>query len=899
MKKKWLFLLLIAITLVFTGCPELTGLLDKDTEETLTELINKDSSDVDLQNAVIDENVTINVAKKISNADFSGKTITIPTSGVVLDNIKNANIVVTDAVSRNVSRSVGNKSITIQNCPNIISIDIKVQVTIAIEDSEVESLTINAANSSVVLKDETLISGLKVVAEGASLKAITSTTSTKVPQIEALTVSATVSNVDIAGGSIEAITVETSSTATTKPSITLTGSVEIERIVEKDETGKTSAGSVIVSDEIKEEVTLPEDVVLVTISSVTLKKTDEVIRTYEIGDDFDFTGLSVEITYSDNSKKEIALTKANTTISGFNTTTEGTCKVHFVYNGYELSSGINVTVVASTKAYKILLDEGIDLLFEGSFDEGIAKIRSAYEKEKNDETKLYYALAELATISTSENVASLLKNHFGIVNYPATMNALLNGEWLKDYVETDYVDTILLEEATYGSYVRVDGDEYLEGDPVIYLVDPRAYLDEDGDWIYNYDIELYNISLNENGKYLMYRYDLESLGITIPEGTTLYRWNWDDYKCVNAGSVSAPEFALPSWFEGTKYYEESLFGSVESTNTLLWLLLTNLTDCNPTGLNEMLDSILAIFAGNFETAKQLTSELSHASVYVPAKVIDVFGLEEIFGDSGLKIGKAEMNVLIAAMEIVQGTFEWIASYDFSADITQLKYLFSDSFYEYEDADAEGEKSLEMIKNITSKDILEVRDASLMDDSKNSFVDALNLIENSYNYLVSADSYYPQAAIDEIKEYGDVLLEGLQDLRTCINEETVFFIPEDIENGWKSLNNIFAVDMGKFFTPGYFSNFFEKDANGIVPYFVVEIDSFDEVGNWLGSETIGEIKVTSEMTYADVQTAAEKVATDSGAEDFYTYLTFKLQYSLLKDLCPGCFDDLEDTAFMSF
>ena len=53
----------------------------------------------------------------------------------------------------------------------------------------------------------------------------------------------------------------------------------------------------------------------------------------------------------------------------------------------------------TTDNTKDLLAEAVDLLLDLKIDEGVAKIKEAYSVQKNNETTLYYALAELASIS--------------------------------------------------------------------------------------------------------------------------------------------------------------------------------------------------------------------------------------------------------------------------------------------------------------------------------------------------------------------------------------------------------------------------------------------------------------------------------------------------------------------
>lgn len=97
------------------------------------------------------------------------------------------------------------------------------------------------------------------------------------------------------------------------------------------------------------------------------------------------------------------------------------------------------TTISSTKDYKKYISEGIANLESATPDieSAISNFNKAYETEANDETRVYSALASLASISTTSATASFFKNHLGITNYPSTMNALFNGAWME---EAEYID---------------------------------------------------------------------------------------------------------------------------------------------------------------------------------------------------------------------------------------------------------------------------------------------------------------------------------------------------------------------------------------------------------------------------------------------------------------------------
>lgn len=417
----------------------------------------------------------------------------------------------------------------------------------------------------------------------------------------------------------------------------------------------------------------------------------------------------------------------------------------------------------TTEETKALLNEAVDLLMEGDIDGGIAKIKTAYDGQKNDETKMYYALAELASISVDESVSTLLTENIGIRNYPSKMNALLNGEWLKEGLE-----------------------------------------------------------------------------------------------------------------------------SVTTAEQLSMQIIINLIDCNPDGLNDLVDNIVDIFGDKFENAKALAASMSNASVALPEELFDALELEEVLGKSSLKVGKAELNVLVASMEILQGTFQWISSYDWSVNIASIKDALPIN------EESEG-LDLDFFRNLINKKTLAVRNAKAMEASKESFIDAIDMVVASYDYLVGDTSEYPQAAIDAIKEYGDAIKAEALKVKTAIKNGEVYRIKES--------DFRFSIDLGKFFQSGYFSNLIEKDDNGgLQLYLNIGGNYIDDNGYIFFNEYV---KLSSTTRAADLkQIASEWLETymeENGiTQDQLNYpsicIVFKLNGSYLDKLLPGLFpaEDIDET-----
>ena len=696
----------------------------------------------------------------------------------------------------------------------------------------------------------------------------------------------------------------------------------------------------------------------------------------------------------------------------------------------------------TTDNTKDLLAEAVDLLLDLKIDEGVAKIKEAYSVQKNNETTLYYALAELASISVDQSVATLFKDNFGVKNYPAKMNSLISGDWMKEYPVTRNCCVLNVYQDESGSFVRVNADEtsydeyaYQNGE----LVNCEAYFDgEDWMWGYDYNIGyLTNITLDENGKYLVEydylpdyidvssatKYDsdfmykgfeeyrnggyvkfsgtkvdidnylstwfvLDDFGtwiddsylhqitnITLDENgkylvrydnlpygidysnATKYSWSWNDdgslnvyqtengsyvrvsgkeishsgeyylykngnwvresasftditvgsgeyytskwyledkFDCTNItqyrllnkikqvqiGTSLLPEFNEVSWFKDTGL--EVKFGSTHTAYSVMNLMLVNAIECNQTGLNNAIDNMLAIFNSKFANAKALASSITNASVEVPAKVFDAFGLKDLLGQDALKIGKAELNVFVASMEIIKGTLEWIASYDWTLNVDPIKNAVIQQ---------NEESLLACFEDVFTANTLNVRNASAMTASKASFVSAISLIEESYNYLVGDTSEYPKAYIDEIKEVGDVYLEGANLLKDAIQSGGVFYVPEyfEPEDKWPTTaaNTCMQIDFGKFFQAGYFSDIIDRNAEGKVVLYINAVGYYwDEDDNYVEVYDFG-IPFTSFDTIAeDIQSEIERRGIDTSlVQGYYQGLAFRLDSSLIVD-CVG-------------
>ena len=1040
MKKLFLLSLLAFFTFGIISCNSEGFEEEREDVTSLTSMLNADSSNIDLSTISCIEDASINKSKKISNGNFGGKTLTVNTNDVVLENVDNIVIVISE---------VARGKITLINCSDVLVITIEGGEELNITDSSVKEINVNDDNSSINLVNDTNVKKINVSQKGTAINSETTGESEKAPVISELNVAPTVDNVDVSGGKIENVVINEAGTESA-PTVTVTGGITIEKVESKDETGATKPGNIVVSDNAKDDVVLPEDVTPITIKSISLGKGEGVKYSYEVGDVFDYTDLAVLITYSDDSEKSVMLNKVNSVVMGFDSSAAGTCTLSFKYNGIAVEGTINITVAETSKEWKVLLNQGIDLLCEGHFDEGFTKIKLAYANEQNDETKMYYALVELASISTDESVNKIMKENLGITNYPAEFNSLISGDWLEKYPDYGRVDLydvydtkyyygyvrvdgelcdesekdsilcdyhfeeegdlsssaiwiknpVLSDEGKYvirawrigkvpegtnvysvkeiievgeyvdnnGPYVRVDGElceswednsvyidyflddegnwidswrilssEYIKN-PVVsengrYLVDKHylseipegtnvysvkdtneldeyvyedeskrfvrvdgelceswednsvnigCYLDDEGDWIDPYRVlsseYIKNPVVSENGRYLVRSWYVPE----IPEGTKYYEYDYtDEDKRVliydNDSSLLA-QFNEPAWLKDTDYYKESFVGTTATNVTQVLRFYASLIDCNPNGANELIDNIVNVFNTKFNPVKEIANTISNNSVLIPAKVIETLNLEELLGDSNVKLGKAELNVVIASLQLFKGIFEWISSYDLSANITELKSLFNSN----------GSFDHNYINDIIKVDTFKTRNESAMALSKATFVDALDMLLASYDFIVSSENDYPQAAKDEIKRYGDVLKSACNQLKNSITNGTVFYIPEDDPfetNEWNATkdNCWFGIDMGKLFKAGYFSDIVERTSSG-----ALKIICDVEARTYEGGYDVATFEVTSDMTAESLEAKILQLGKEEYPEAYswrgVLYINFNTE--LLDASLPG-------------
>lgn len=938
---KRFFLGLAAALLVFgaISCKQSAG-NDEPKAKTLTQLISTGKS-VDLKSATYSEDAEIKKGGNItiSNADLGGKTLTVNAAGVTLKNIKNANLIIGEAV--------GEGDVTLDSCDFN---DVKVlgggANSIHVVTTKIKKIEVKKTKVRVLLEDKTEVTEVAIKADGAKLEAekdseasvgsveiaqntsgvtIQKVKATEIKinsrvkdvvvddsnvqtitidkQVEKVKLTATkvteaavsseAGEVEIAGGTIETLKIKkTQEIEDIHAVITITKSETVINTADVvivnggiEDKSKTEKVSVIVA----EDVTLNEDFKAdVETFEVDQDKTyldiaysPKLRKSYIVGDEFDPSGLILHVEYTNGNIFRFEVAPEDVLVEGFDssipTEEEKTQPVKLIveYLGKKYQNIHNVVIFENPDYVALALED----IMAKRIDSAVNTLYEYYKASPDsDEAKMYYAVAKLASLSTSEKIAALVNEHAGIENYPKTFSDILDNKWLKQYPKTREVDVYDVYETTEenrGHYVRCSIDDS-KGEPYKYR--PEYMLDEDNDWIdahtveydhedddwIRHDIYATGVAVPDpNGKFMIYDtliiwpeiynendfpvdpetskpiikyYPYEDNDNKLPEGTKFYRIVEGDEKDVLTDETTyLPEVTAPAWFKDTLAYKNSLIHGVETPETVGNSLLAALVENNPEGFNDFVDDLLAIVDGDEINEVRKVIKSIKEPVELPdflTQMVLSFMFEDMDEDeeipeeyTEIKLSKNELNLVLSVFDAVKGIAQYFASYDLSLDCSEMVPSF----------DAEETKdALQYISKILNNNTLKTRDSKMLSASKETLLTVANTILESYEAMIAEDTISSPLVAVIVSQYGGIVIPGVENFKTALEAGTEFYIPEfsyqleelggltwDIEED----DHFTVVNLGKLFTPNYFANLItERDANGDgIMYTQVEVE----------------------------------------------------------------------------
>ncbi len=233
MKKNFFKTSFILILLaLLTGCPKATDNGGNTEEppapkETLTEKIAAAKDSIDFENATIDENAVVSKAILIKNLNLNGNQLTLEVSGIELQNVQNAVIVV--------DKKVGEGDVTLTNC-SIAKLEIYGggANSIHINKSNIASVEVKKDNVRLALEESSTIEAVHVEAANTKIESAESI------EIKEIKVSDVVDKITIKGGNVEKVQVvpveegssssDQSGAAPEKTQIVIDGKTEVKSV---------------------------------------------------------------------------------------------------------------------------------------------------------------------------------------------------------------------------------------------------------------------------------------------------------------------------------------------------------------------------------------------------------------------------------------------------------------------------------------------------------------------------------------------------------------------------------------------------------------------------------------------------------------------------------------------
>ena len=372
------------------------GTETKDAVKLLSEA--KDGSTVDFSNITLESGKKYIVSKSITlkNADLKTGTLIVDASNVTLSGIKNGSIVLSkNATSATISdtENISTLSISEENAGTLAARAVTAVSKIVLKNVNVQNVVSKRPGLEVVVKGKTKI--VAIVADGSNISIKIASADVKIEKKSV------------------AIKIEVATKDDLEAGEELTITAEVVTKIENEAASLTAEETNAIEKEAGEAESKPE------------AKPDETKPAEK---------APAEEKKAEEQKEESKPAETKPTETSSEEKKEDTTIVN----------DVEIPVSDSSESVKELISEAYKALNAGDYDKALSKFRSAYAKEQTDETKIYYALTELATLSTDTDVVDIIENNFGIKNYPATPNAIFNSSWVNEVKNTNAaVDSVL------------------------------------------------------------------------------------------------------------------------------------------------------------------------------------------------------------------------------------------------------------------------------------------------------------------------------------------------------------------------------------------------------------------------------------------------------------------------
>ncbi len=593
------------------------------------------------------------------------------------------------------------------------------------------------------------------------------------------------------------------------------------------------------------ETTTIESVTTETKEDKTTVVTEEIT---EIAADGSST-KTTESTTTDANNNVVSETSVTTTTDAQGNSSTTTTDTTYDEHGTPTTHTDVQTTTASESTVEDLINFGINSLKDGNLLAAKSFFEAAYKKDSKDKQAIVAsALVDLASVSANPKIGTFFKNHLGVQNYPGTLDALITGDWL---IASQYTEPETFEVGV----IKVEEVSKPEVGSLYICKAKKVNKNTDGAISAHVEYQIktvegtnYFFSQEAEAQYEKYvdKHTYFSIGIDAIMGSIMGSLSYsrpDYYKVDPDGDCYllahyAEDYTGPCYkydpetevFQGKTTYHAPTLDTLTNASDKTWFTITtqnfdyfeklvaaNILKGNVNGLDSAVDDLYeAIFdSKEYKSAVKKINDLD-GDVLIPGALIDALGLTEFYGeDEEIKLGKSELKLIEALLNVYKGMFEYIQSIDLSIDLSFLKSKEIFSSFETEGTE---QKALNYLMSTISSynaaidplanDFLSTRNEAKLAASKATFVSVIEDIIAAYTSITGEDSIYP-SVVGETLAKGSVFKDAATSLKNAISEGGVFYAPMEMSGipaTWptKEGEGIISVDMSELFGKDLFA-----------------------------------------------------------------------------------------------
>jgi hypothetical protein len=350
-------------------------------------------------------------------------------------------------------------------------------------------------------------------------------------------------------------------------------------------------------------------------------------------------------------------------------------------------------------------------------------------------------------------------------------------------------------------------------------------------------------------------------------------------------------------------------------NLIFWGLISSYRN----GFNPFIERVnLYAFGNKFEEAASRAATLpENARVLLNPRLKERFGLEEIYGEGDVYVGKVELDYIFGILRAVKAAFIYLSVYDWTIDLRPwlkdeirpgdgLDQILNGIFKLAQNYDTHKNywKSPSMIAPILplKNNFLAVKNPGAINISRTELSKALDMVNASLEYWY--DTAAPETSgkfTEDAKASRRWIKGGFSSAKTALDSGGVFYFPKRLSKSelegreWPGAETAdYGLSIGKFFSAGTFTltNLFTTEPGDRVPS-LFKIEWYEDRTNQYLPVFTGNYSLVTEAIPQNYPVESPEAGNGSSAP--YGIFSFEVNTKNLKEVFPKGFDEFGDKA----